>query len=487
MSVAELIAAAMLVPLAGAMIISQLGRWPDIRETVSLMTATILVAIVYSIYQQSWNDVSATLVLAEPIPGIPIAFSVEPLGMLFAIIASVLWLVTSIYAIGYMRGHHEQNQTRFFATFAIAIAGTMGIIFADNLFTLFLFYEFLTISTYPLVTHSGSEKARRSGRVYLGILMMTSIGLMLPAMIIIWSQAGTLDFTPGGFIADRVDPAWVTPLYLLFIFGIGKAAVMPLHRWLPAAMVAPTPVSALLHAVAVVKAGVFSVLKVTVYVFGPGTIAGSHAHELIIWIPAITILLASLIAMTRDNLKERLAYSTVSQLSYIVLAAMLANQMGLLAGSLHIAMHAFAKITLFFAAGAILVATHKTEVSQLNGLGQRMPFTFIFFAIGAASIVGLPPMGGMWSKWYLALGTVEAGQWVLLAVLMLSSLLNIVYLLAIPVRAFFVQPTQTAAGEIKEAPVTCLIGMLVPSIMCIYLFFNPEPFYSLAQALAKQE
>ncbi len=487
MSVAELIAGAMLVPLAGALIISQLGRWPDVHETVSLITASILVAIVYFIYQESRNGVSATLVLAEPIPGIPIAFSVEPLGMLFAIIASVLWLVTSIYAIGYMRGHHEQNQTRFFATFAIAIAGTMGIIFANNLFTLFLFYEFLTISTYPLVTHSGTEKARRSGRVYLGILMVTSIGLMLPAMIVIWTQVGTLDFVRGGIIADRIDPAWVTPLYLLFIFGIGKAAVMPLHRWLPAAMVAPTPVSALLHAVAVVKAGVFSILKVTVYIFGPDTIAGSQAHELIIWIPATTILLASLIAMTRDNLKERLAYSTVSQLSYIVLAAMLANQMGLLAGSLHIAMHAFAKITLFFAAGAILVVTHKTEVSQLNGLGHQMPFTFIFFAIAAASIVGLPPMGGMWSKWYLALGTVEAQQWLLLAVLMLSSLLNIIYLLAIPVRAFFRQSDEAVANDIKEAPLTCLIGMFVPAMMCIYLFFNPEPFYSLAQSLANQE
>lgn len=487
MSISELIVGAMLVPLVGALIISRLGRWPDVREAVSLITASILVGIVYSIYQQYRNGVSATLVLAEPIPGISIAFSVEPLGMLFAIVASVLWLVTSIYAIGYMRGHHEQNQTRFFTTFAIAIAGTMGIIFADNLFTLFIFYEFLTISTYPLVVHSGTEKARRSGRIYLGILMGTSIALMLPAMIVIWAEVGTLQFIKGGIIHGKLDPAWITPLYLLFIFGIGKAAVMPLHRWLPAAMVAPTPVSALLHAVAVVKAGVFSVLKVTVYIFGADTIAGSQAHDLIIWLPAITILAASLIAMTRDNLKERLAYSTVSQLSYIVLAAMLANQMGLLAGSLHIAMHAFAKITLFFAAGAILVVTHKTEVSQLNGLGHQMPFTFIFFAIAAASIVGLPPMGGMWSKWYLALGTVEAQQWLLLAVLMLSSLLNIVYLLAIPVRAFFRQSDVAVTEGIKEAPLTCLVGMLVPALMCIYLFFNPEPFYSLAQSLASQE
>ncbi|MCW8963767.1 MAG: proton-conducting transporter membrane subunit, partial [Gammaproteobacteria bacterium] len=227
------------------------------------------------------------------------------------------------------------------------------------------------------------------------------------------------------------------------------------------------------------------VLKITVYIFGPDVINTPEVNEWIVWLPALTILLASLIAMTRDNLKERLAYSTISQLSYIVLGAVLANQMGLLGGSLHIAMHAFAKITLFFAAGAILVATHKTEVSQLNGLGKQMPFTFIFFAIGAASIVGLPPFGGMWSKWYLALGTVEAGQWGLLAVLMISSLLNIAYLLVIPVRAFFSEPQEPQEQTIREAPLTCLIGMLVPSLICIYLFINPEPFYSLARAVAQ--
>ncbi|TNF98637.1 MAG: monovalent cation/H+ antiporter subunit D family protein [Gammaproteobacteria bacterium] len=485
MSIADFMLWAILVPFAGAILISQLGRWPNLREAASLITATFLIVVIATIYQRFQEGEPGRLVLAEPIPGISIAFSVEPLGMLFAIIASSLWLVTTIYAIGYMRGHHEKNQTRFFTTFAVAIAGTMGIIFADNLFTLFIFYEFLTISTYPLVVHAGSEKARRNGRVYLGILMATSIGLMLPAMIVIWANTGTLEFSSGGIIAEKIDPAWVLPLYLLFIFGIGKAAVMPLHRWLPAAMVAPTPVSALLHAVAVVKAGVFSILKVTIYIFGPDVIIDNGVNEWIIWLPAITILLASLIAMTRDNLKERLAYSTISQLSYIVLGAVLANQMGLLGGSLHIAMHAFAKITLFFAAGAILVATHKTEVSQLNGLGYQMPFTFIFFAIGAASIIGLPPLGGMWSKWYLALGTVEAEQWALLGVLMISSLLNIAYLLVIPVRAFFVKPGQTVSEGIKEAPVTCLIGMLIPSLMCIYLFFHPEPFYSLAQTVSR--
>ncbi len=485
MSITDYIMWAMLTPLLGAVIISRLGRWPNIREAVTLATAATLIGIIYRIYRLFQAGETGDLVLAEPIPGLTIAFSAEPLGMLFAMVASFLWLVTSIYAIGYMRGHHEKNQTRFFTAFAVAIAATMGIIFADNLLTLFLFYELLTLSTYPLVVHSGTDEARHNGRVYLGILMGTSIALMLPAIIVIWAQTGTLDFTVGGIMADSVSPAWAITLYLLFILGIGKAAVMPLHKWLPAAMVAPTPVSALLHAVAVVKAGVFSILKVTLYIFGPDFIASTGADTWLIWLPATTILLASLIAMTCDNLKERLAYSTIGQLSYIVLGAVLANSTGLLGGSLHIAMHAFAKITLFFAAGAILVATHKTQVSQLNGLGRQMPFTFIFFAIGSASIIGLPPFGGMWSKWYLALGTVDAGQWAMLAILMLSSLLNIIYLLAIPVRAFFPAANDHISEDIKEAPITCLIGMLVPSLICIYLFLNPEPFYSLARLAAR--
>jgi multicomponent Na+:H+ antiporter subunit D len=401
--------------------------------------------------------------------------------MLFALVAGVLWLVTAVYSIGYMRGHHEQNQTRFYALFAISIGCAMGAAFASNLFTLFLWYEILTVSTYPLVAHAGTEEARRGARTYVGILLGTSIGLQLLAIVITYSITGTLDFRAGGILDGKLDPAWAGMLLALFVFGIGKAAVMPFHRWLPAAMVAPTPVSALLHAVAVVKAGVFTILKVTIYIFGTDFILESGASDWLIWFAAATILLASLVAMTRDNLKARLAYSTVSQLSYIVLGALLATQMGLLGGTLHIAMHAFAKITLFFAAGAILVAAHKTEISDMAGLGRAMPVTFGAFLIGSLSIIGLPPFGGMWSKWYLALGTIEAGQWLLLSVLLISSLLNIAYLLPIPIRGFFGKARDGANyDQVREAPISCLIAMVVTSLACLALFFYPDPFYQLA-------
>jgi multicomponent Na+:H+ antiporter subunit D len=348
-----------------------------------------------------------------------------------------------------------------------------------------LFYEILTISTYPLVAHAGTPEAKRGARTYLGILLGTSIGLQLLAILITYAITGTLDFREGGIVKDYLDPAWAGLLYALFIFGIGKAAVMPFHRWLPAAMVAPTPVSALLHAVAVVKAGVFTVLKVTLFIFGTDFITESGANDWIIWFAGATILLASLVAMTKDNLKARLAYSTVSQLSYIVLGAMLATQSGILGGSMHIAMHAFAKITLFFAAGAILVAAHKTEISDMGGLGRAMPVTFGAFLIGSLSIIGLPPFGGMWSKWYLGMGTIEAGQWLLLAVLLVSSLLNIAYLLPIPIRGFFGKTADgTTYSEIKEAPVSCLIAMIITSLACVVLFFYPDPFYALASQAA---
>ncbi|MCG7963475.1 MAG: proton-conducting transporter membrane subunit, partial [Candidatus Thiodiazotropha taylori] len=417
----------------------------------------------------------------EPIPGISIAFKIEALGMLFALIAGILWLVTSIYAIGYMRGHNEQNQTRFFAAFAVSIAATMGIAFSANLFTLFLFYELLTLSTYPLVTHAGTPEAKQGGRVYLGILLGTSIALFLLGILVTWSLTGRVDFEAGGILSGHIDPAWAGLLYALFLFGIGKAAVMPFHRWLPAAMVAPTPVSALLHAVAVVKAGVFTILKVTIYIFGSDFILSNDVTGGLIWIAAATILLASMVAMTKDNLKARLAYSTVSQLSYIVLGAMLASKAGLIGASMHIAMHAFAKITLFFAAGAIFVAWHKKKVSELNGLGRAMPVTFTAFFIGTLSIIGLPPFGGMWSKWYLALGAVETTQLLLLAVLMISSLLNIIYLLPIPIRAFFSKPESGEHyTEIAEAPKSILLAMIITSTACIVLFFYPDPFYRLA-------
>jgi multicomponent Na+:H+ antiporter subunit D len=471
---------ALLLPLVGTIFIGLLRKSPNAREAATLVTGTSLFLLVLSLWPEIMAGGRPTLTLGTPLPGIPLVLEVEPLGYLFALVASSLWIVTSLYSIGYMRGHHEKNQTRFYLFFAMAISATMGVAFAGNLFTLFLFYEVLTLCTFPLVTHHQTEEAKKAGRVYLGILLGTSVGFQLLGIIWVYSLAGTVDFRPGGILDGHISAGAVPILLALFVFGVGKAAVMPFHRWLPAAMVAPTPVSALLHAVAVVKAGVFTILKVSVYTFGPELISGTGAADILLWVVAATILLGSLVAFTKDNLKARLAYSTISQLSYIVLGALLANQWGIIGGGMHIVMHAFGKITLFFGAGAIMVAAHKTEISQMKGLGRTMPFTFGAFFIGSLSIIGLPPAGGAWSKWFLGLGTLEAGQVGLLGVLMLSSLLSLAYLMEVPLKAFFGKPDKPLEHEgIHEAPLPALIAMGVTALVTVGLFLYPEPFYRL--------
>ena len=465
--------ACILIPVTGACLLIPAGRWPNLRETISIVSGVCLFIVVVQLPSST-----PTYVLAQAAPGFTLALHVEPLGFVFASLASFLWIVTTVYSIGYMRAHHEQNQTRFYFWFAVAIGAVMGVAFAANMLTLFVFYEVLTLATWPLVTHSQTAEAKRSGRLYLGVLLGTSMGLLLLATGLIWSITGSLEFKAGGVFDDDVAAPVLAIIYALFVFGVGKAALMPFHRWLPAAMVAPTPVSALLHAVAVVKAGVFTIIKGTVYLFGIDRLSASGANEYILPVAAITIVLASLIAMRQDNLKARLAYSTVSQLSYVVLGALLANVFGVIAAAMHLVMHAFAKITLFFCAGAIMVASHKTEVSEMRGLGRKMPFTMAAFAVGALAIIGLPPLGAMWSKWYLLLGIVESQYWSIVGVIIISTLLNVAYLLPIPIRAFVdggksdgkVDRNEATSG-ISEAPLPCLLAIGVTSTGCVALFF----------------
>jgi multicomponent Na+:H+ antiporter subunit D len=472
-----------LIPLLAVFGILAAGSYPNLREGVTIGASLILIYLVTNLYNAIHLGTPVVLASPDLMPGLALTFEIEPLGMIFSLVASYLWLVTTLYAIGYMRGHKEKNQTRFYACFAIAISSVMGIAYADNLFTLFIFYEVLTLSTYPLVTHAGTPKAKEGGRVYLGILLTTSVLFLLLAIIGTWYSTGTVEFRPGGIFTAETPHIVTGTLLILFVFGIGKAAIMPFHRWLPAAMVAPTPVSALLHAVAVVKAGVFTVLKVCVYIFGLDLLRSLPSTDIMLYLAAATVLLASLVAMRQDNLKARLAYSTVSQLGYITIGALLATSAGVIGGAMHIAMHAFGKITLFFCAGAIMVAAHKTEISDMRGLGKQMPVTMIAFFIGSLSIIGLPPTGGTWGKWFLMSGAFDTGKWVIMAVLMLSSLLNIAYLLPIPLRAFFSKEIPSGPVQIKEAPLPSLIALSVTAFGCIVLFFFTQPLYELASAI----
>ena len=486
MTAATAVGLAVAWPFVAVVLIIVLHRWPNLRETGTLLTGGSLFAIVAGVILPEVQAGGRPRInLLEVLPGLELAFEVEPLGMLFGLVASGLWIVTTFYSIGYMRGHHEKNQTRFYICFAIAISGALGVAFAANVFTLFVFYELITLSTYPLVTHSGTKEARNAGRMYLGILMGTSIAFLLFALVWTWLATGTTEFTPGGILAGKVEGTPLMILLALYAFGTGKAALMPFHKWLPAAMVAPTPVSALLHAVAVVKAGVFTILKVVVYVFGIDLLAATDASRWLTWVAAFTIIAASCVALGKDNLKARLAYSTISQLSYIVLGAALATTAGVMGGGMHIVMHAVGKITLFFCAGAIMVGAHKTEISDMDGLGRRMPFTFGAFLLGSLSVIGLPPMGGSWSKWFLLLGAAEAGQWVMMVVLMASSLLSIAYLMPVVVRGFF-RPAPVGdhhGSGIREAPLLCVLPPVATAVGGIVLFFYAEDIWLLLMGM----
>ena len=460
----------MIIPFLG-MIGNMVIKHEDYRDTFTFACAAATFVAVLSILWTVGNGTSETLTVFDGLPGIAIAFNVEPLGLLFAIVASGLWILTHLYAIGYMRGNKESHHARFYACFSLAISAVMGIAFSANLFTLFIFYEILTLSTYPLVAHKGNEDAKKGARTYLGILIGTSIALFLFAVIWTYDIAGHLDFQKGGILEGKLEGPMVAILLGLFAFGIGKAALMPFHRWLPAAMVAPTPVSALLHAVAVVKAGVFTMLKVGIYIFGIDFLADTGASTWLMWLAAFSIIVASVVAMTKDNLKARLAYSTVSQLSYITLGMALATSMGAIGGGMHIAMHAMGKITLFMCAGSIYVATHKTNISQMTGLGRTMPITFGAFLIGALSIIGLPPLGGSWGKWLLMVGAADTGQIIMIAVLLVSSLLNVAYLMPVVAKGFFLKSSENPPGPSQEAGLLVWLPPVLTAFGCLVLFF----------------
>lgn len=463
---------------------------PNAREGVSFIAGIITFALVLSLVPDVLDGKIWTFTLFTLIPGVTVKFGVDGLSLIFALVASFLWILATSYNIGYMRALNEHAQTRYYFCFAVAIFGALGVAFSANIFTLYLFYEVITLFTYPLVAHHQDKEAYSGARKYLVYLMGTSKLFLLPAMIMTYVLAGTLDFhlgdvTTGIFPADA-NPTAVTVTYILFIAGLAKAAIMPLHNWLPSAMVAPTPVSALLHAVAVVKAGVFCICRVILSGFGLETMDALYLGIPTAYLAAFTIVAASAIALTKDDLKARLAFSTVSQLSYIVLGVALLTPMAVQGGAIHIAHHAFAKITLFFGAGAIYVATHLKQISLLSGVGRRMPWTFGAFSLAALSMIGAPPVCGFVSKWYLANGALEAGQVIILIALMASTVLNASYFGPIIYKAFFEAPAPGIRLEdYREAPLSMVVPLFLTALISIFLGLFPDTFMGFIKVMGQ--
>jgi multicomponent Na+:H+ antiporter subunit D len=476
-----------LVSALAAVLIAGTGqRRANLREFWSVAAGVVMLALVASMIPEVWAGRTPHCVLFRILPGIELAFRVDALGLLFALGASFLWIATSFYSIGYMRSLGEHAQTRYFACFALAMSATMGVAFSANLFTLFLFYETLTLSTYPLVGHKETPEARAGARKYIIYLLGAAKLFLLAAIILTYNVAGTLEFRKGGIFpasALAAQPALLYVIFALFLYGFAKNAVMPLHSWLPAAMVAPTPVSALLHAVAVVKTGVFATLRVFLFVFGPEAMRQLGTDKLALGVASVTILAGSLLALRQDNLKARLAFSTISQLSYIILGGALLTPGGVVGGIAHVTNHAMSKITLFFCAGSIYVSSRKTEVSQLSGLAKRMPWTMAAFALASLSLVGVPPAGGFVSKWYMALGSVERASGWLLGVLLAGSLLSAAYLGPILYKAYFEAAPDSGQSQVREVP-WIVIPLAVCAVASLVLGVFPDPVLKLARSVA---
>ncbi len=469
--------AAVLVSLVAAGLIRVFGERPALRESCTFGAGIIKLALVVSMLPVVLDGGVVESAPLSLLPGVTLHLRVDPLGLLFALVASTLWLLTSVYSVGYMRAGGYDNQTGYFASFAVCVSATIGLAFAANLLTFFVFYEMLTLATYPLVVHNRTPEARAAGRKYLVYTLTAGQALLLA---IVWTQslAPGAEFRPGGLLPPGIPDWTVIGLFVLFIAGVGvKAGIMPLHAWLPAAMVAPTPVSALLHAVAVVKAGAFGCLRIVGYVFGVDLLHEVGVDTVLAVLAGTTILFASFRALGETHLKRRLAYSTISQLSYIVLGAALGSVAALAGAIFHIAAHGFMKITLFFCAGAIHTASHRDDVTQLGGVGRQMPATMTAFAVAAAGLAGTPLLAGFVSKWNLGIGALAAGHGVYIVLLAISSLLNLAYFFPIVYDAFF----NPAHGEVAPERFTLTAPLVVTALAALVLGVVPDAGVSFSR------
>ena len=467
---------------------------PDLRESLSLVCGGLNLFAVTFFLAGFFKGESSRMDLFSLLPattgesggaGVNFALEIDPLSMILLLTAGLLWPIATLYSAGYLRGHHEKNQTRFFSMFCIAIAATNGVAISANLLTLYIFYEILSLSTYPLVTHHQNDEARGAGRRYLAFIMGGSVGLVLPAMMTIYAKTGNLEF--GSALKVLNSGGWESILLTLaFLFGFSKAAVMPMHVWLPGAMVAPTPVSSLLHAVAVVKVGVFSIIRALCDVLGPQFLETSQTQHLVTACCALTIIVSAALMVSQDNLKRCLAFSTIGQLSYILLAVSLMNEGGITGGTMHIFMHAFGKITLFFCAGAIAVHAHKKYISEFDGLGRAMPWTFAAFTLGCLAIIGLPPTGGFLSKWLIVKACLTSGMPLVAALLLMSSLLKAWAFFPIIFRAYFAPTPEGEHHPETDCDPLMRVPLILTALGSVTLFFFPGHIHTLARAFAHQ-
>ncbi|MEW6244774.1 MAG: proton-conducting transporter membrane subunit [Bacillota bacterium] len=477
-----LLVLAVVIPVTGAVVIALLPSGDDTRRNcVAVLTTAVTAVLVVFLVQGALAGSQYSSPVLYITPLLPLVLRLDSLGALFALTASCLWVFATVYSTGYMA--HEHDRRRYFTFFLLSLGATMGVAGAGNMLTLYLFYEMLTLATYPLVIHEGGEEAQRAGRKYM-CFSLFGAGSVLGGLIISSAVFGDLEFAGSARVLDAAQAGLLTFAFLALFYGFGvKAAVMPLHPWLPSAMVAPTPVSALLHAVAVVKSGIFGIYRTTFSFYGAEVVSDLHVNAFMLFSAGVTILMGSVFALRQDNLKRRLAYSTVSQLGYIVLGAAILNRTGVTGGLLHLLNHALLKITLFFSAGAIITVTGKKNISEMSGLARRMPMTMTAFGLASLGMVGALPTNGFLSKWYLIEGGLLRDAFWIPLLLVTSAVLNAAYFFPIVTRAFFFKGDfGRFAGH--EAPPSMLYPILILCGLFMLLGLWPRPTLAVADVVA---
>ncbi len=419
---------------------------------------------------------------------IDIYLKIDQFGKLFSYMASTLWVIASFYSFEYMK--HEGRERRFFTYYVMTLAMVVGLSYSGNLLTFYLFYEFITLTTFPLVIHLNTEVALEIGRKYFIYSFVGAASVMI-GMVILYSVTGDTKFVGGGLTAliAYPDSRLIAISYVCMFFGFGvKAAIVPLHSWLPSAMVAPTPVSALLHAVAVVKSGIFALVRITYYLYGVKVVEALGVTRYLIPFAIMTIILGSLIAISQYHLKRRLAYSTVAQLGYIVLGILMLNPYAFLGAIMHMINHALIKINLFFGVGVVTYMTEKKFVRQIGGIGLKMPKTFACFSIASISLIGIPPTNGFVSKWLLGIGAIKTGVMFYAIILLLGALLTASYLLPIIISAFFTKPTDKGIREAEslEPPKLMLVPIMILTAMTVVLGLYPNPVIDFLQTIVTE-
>lgn len=464
---------AVIIPLLFFVVIYMVERrsW-RLRNALAVLAPLASFVFLASNYSRVLAGERVLIEFPAILPPLGMSFSVDYLSLLVGLVVSGVWFLVAVYSTEYMVKEHAKNRYYPFST--LTLAGTMGVVLSGDLFTLFLFFELMSLSAYVLVVHEETAEAMRAGYKYLVLTIIGGLALFF-AIIAVFEIAGTVSFASGGFIAEASGLAVLAFYGFLIGFGI-KAGIVPLHVWLPEAHpVAPSPASALLSGI-MLKTGVYGLIRVVFNVFGREVVRAGGLDTVLLGLAAVTIFLGSAVAIAQDDIKRRLAYSSVGQMGYILLGIGLLQERALIGAIFHIFAHAIMKATLFLSAGAIIYKTGKRRVSEWRGLGREMTVTMVSFTVAALSMIGIPPLVGFVSKWELALGSLDAGSWGFVILLLLSSLMNFIYYFPVIQNTLFGE--QHAAKEVspktRELPLAMLAPIVFMALVIVFVDLFPQ-------------